>query len=99
MLLIAMPFAIIAQAVIRDPMSLGVRIMSWIPIYTPFTMLSRMGAGVPLWEVIGCGVTLAAFIALEVIFLGRVFRASLLGGGSRPTLAQIGRLMRASGGA
>ena len=94
MLVIAMPFAIIAQAVLRDPSSLGVRIMSWIPIYTPFTMLARLGAGVPLWEVIGCGVTLALFVAIEVVLLGRVFRASLLGGGSKPNLARIGRLMR-----
>jgi len=93
-LVIAMPFAIIAQAVLRDPNSLGIRIMSWIPIYTPFTMLARMGAGVSLWEVIGCGITLAAFVALEVIFLGRVFRASLLGAGSKPSLARIGHLMR-----
>jgi len=94
MLVIAMPFAIIAQAVLHDPSSLGVRIMSWIPIYTPFTMLARLGAGVPVWEVIGCGVTLALFVAVEVVLLGRVFRASLLGGGSKPNLARIGRLMR-----
>ncbi len=94
MLLIAMPFAIIAQAVLRDPSSLGVRIMSWIPIYAPFTMLARLGAGVPLWEVIGCGVTLAAFIAIEFVMLGRVFRASLLSAGSKPNLARLGRLMR-----
>jgi len=68
--------------------------MSWIPIYTPFTMLARLGAGVPLWEVIGCGVTLATFIAIEVVMLGRVFRASLLGAGSKPGLAHIARLMR-----
>jgi len=98
MLVIAMPFAIIAQAVLRDSSSLGVRIMSWIPIYTPFTMLARLGAGVPLWEVVGCGVTLAAFIAIEVVMLGRVFRASLLGAGSKPGLAHIGRLMRGRGG-
>jgi len=94
MLLIAMPFAIIAQMVIRDPSSLGVRIMSWIPIYTPFTMLARLGAGVPLWEVIGSGLTLAAFVAIEVVLLGRVFRASLLGSGPKPSLAHIARLMR-----
>jgi ABC-2 type transport system permease protein len=93
-LVIAMPFAIIAQAVLRDPSSLAVRIMSWIPIWTPFTMLARLGAGVPLWEVIGCGLTLAAFIAIEVVLLGRVFRASLLSAGSKPSLAHIGRLMR-----
>ena len=94
MLVIAMPFAIIAQAVLRDPSSLGVRILSWIPIYTPFTMLARLGAGVPLWEVIGCGITLAAFIAIEIMLLARVFRASLLGAGSKPNLARIARLMR-----
>jgi len=94
MLVVAMPFAIIAQAVLRDPSSLAVRIMSWIPIYTPFTMLARLGAGVPLWEVIGCGVTLAAFIAIEVVLLARVFRATLLSAGSKPNLARIARLMR-----
>ena len=94
MLVIAVPFAIIAQMVVRDPSSMGVRIMSWIPIYAPFTMLARLGAGVPLWEVVGSGLTLAAFIAIEVILLGRVFRASLLGAGSKPSLAHIGRLMR-----
>jgi ABC-type Na+ efflux pump permease subunit len=97
-LLVAMPFAIIAQAVLRDPSSLGVRIMSWIPIWTPFTMLARLGAGVPLWEVIGCGFMLAAFIAIEVALLARVFRASLLSAGSKPSLAQIGRLMRSGTG-
>jgi ABC-2 type transport system permease protein len=93
LLVIAMPFAIIAQAILRDPSSLAVRIMSWIPIYTPFTMLARMGAGVPLWELIGCGVMLAVFVALEVVLLGRVFRASLLSAGSKPGLARIARLM------
>lgn len=93
MLVIAMPFAIIAQAVLRDPSSIGIRIMSWIPIYTPFTMLARLGAGVPFWEVIGCGVTLAAFVAIEVVLLGRVFRASLLSAGSKPNLVRLARLM------
>lgn len=98
MLLIVMPYTIIAQAVLRDPNGLGVHIMSWIPIYTPFTMLARMGAGVPLWEVIGCGATLAAFVALEVMLLGRVFRASLLGAESKPGLARIVQLMRRGDG-
>ena len=48
----------------------------------------------PLWEVIGCGLLLAVFITVEVILLGRVFRASLLGAGSKPGLARIAQLMR-----
>lgn len=93
MLLIAMPYAIIAQAVLRDPSGLAVRIMSWIPIYTPFTMLARLGAGVAWWEVIGCAITLALFVVVEFVLLARVFRASLLGAGSKPNLARIVRLM------
>lgn len=94
LLAIAMPYAIVAQAVLRNPSSLGVRIMSWIPLYTPFTMLARLGAGVPVWEVIGCGLLLAAFVAVEVMLLGRVFRASLLSAGAKPSLARVVRLMR-----
>ncbi|HWI86838.1 MAG TPA: ABC transporter permease [Sphingomonas sp.] len=93
MLVIALPIGIIAQAVLRDPSSIGVRIMSWIPLYTPFAMLARLGAGVPLWEVIGSGVMLAAFIAVEFVMLGRIFRASLLSAGGKPSLARLGRLM------
>jgi ABC-2 type transport system permease protein len=46
-----------------------------------------------LWEVVGCGVTLAAFVAIEVVLLGRVFRASLLSAGSKPNLVRLVRLM------
>lgn len=94
MLVITMPYVVIAQAVLRDPSSLGVRVMSWIPIYTPFTMLARLGAGVPWWEVVGCGMTLAIFIVIEVVLLARVFRASLLSAGSKPNLLRLVQLMR-----
>jgi ABC-2 type transport system permease protein len=94
-LVIAMPFALLAQAILRDTGGLAVTVMTWIPIYTPFTMLARLGVGVPLWEVVATGALLAGFIALEIVFLGRVFRASLLSAGEKMNLARIGRLMRA----
>lgn len=93
LLVIAMPYAIIAQQVLRDPSSPAIRIMSWIPLYAPFAMLARLGTGIPLWEIIACGLMLAVFVAVEVVLLGRVFRASLLSAGARPSLARIGRLM------
>ncbi|WP_294331431.1 hypothetical protein [uncultured Sphingomonas sp.] len=43
---------------------------------------------------LGSGVTLAAFIALEVWLLGRVFRASQLAGSGKRSLGQIAALMR-----
>ncbi|WP_109808086.1 ABC transporter permease [Sphingosinithalassobacter portus] len=93
-LVIAMPFAFIAQAVMSQTGGLAVQVMTWIPLYTPFTMLARLGSGVPMLEVIGAGVLLAAFIAVEFIFLGRVFRHSLLAAGEKASLKQIGQLMR-----
>lgn len=93
-LVIAMPFVFIAQAVLGESGATIVQVMTWIPLYTPFTMLARLGSGVPLWEVLGAGALLAGFIVLEFVFLGRVFRASLLASGEKPTLARLGQLMR-----
>ncbi len=93
-LVIAMPFAFIAQAVMSQSGGLAVQVMTWIPIYTPFTMLARLGSGVPMLEVIGAGLLLAAFIVVEFIFLGRVFRHSLLASGEKASFRQIGQLMR-----
>ncbi|WP_420139153.1 ABC transporter permease [Sphingomonas sp.] len=93
LLVIAMPYAIIAQQVLRDPSGLAVRIMSWIPLYAPFIMLARLGTSVPAWEIVGCGLVLALFVAAEVVLLGRVFRASLLNAGAKPNFVRLGRLM------
>ncbi len=93
-LLIMMPFTLLVQAVLRGAGGLGVEVLTWLPLYTPFTVLARLGSGIPAWEVLGSGATLAAFIVLEVWLLGRVFRASLLAGGGKRSLAQIATLMR-----
>lgn len=94
MLVISLPFALLAQAMLRDPDAVSIRILSWIPLYTPFTMLARIGAGVAWWEVAGTALLLAAFVAIEFVLLGRVFRASLLSAGDRPGLGRIVGLMR-----
>jgi len=67
--------------------------MSWIPVYTPFAMLARLGNGVSPAEILGTAVMLVAFIALELTLLGRVFRASLLNTGQPPKLGGFVRLM------
>jgi ABC-type Na+ efflux pump permease subunit len=72
-----------------------VTILTWIPIWTPFAILARLGTGIPTWEVLGAGLLLAAFVALELIMLGRLFRASLLAQGQKPGLSElVGRMRR-----
>ena len=57
-------------------------------------MLARLGVGIPTWEVIGTGIVLAAFTALALVLLGRLFRASLLAQGQRPNLKEVIARMR-----
>jgi ABC-2 type transport system permease protein len=80
-LLIVIPFVVIAQSILLNPEGPLPRILSWVPIYAPFAMMARLGGGVPTWEIVGSGVLLAAFIALEFVLISRLFRSSLLQSG------------------
>ena len=87
-LLIMIPVVILMQAAMRGPDEPIVQILSWIPIYTPFAMLARLGTGVATWEIIGTIALLAVFVWLELRILGRIFRASLLNDG-KPALKKV----------
>lgn len=95
LMLVMIPVIILMQAVLRDPDELIVQVLSWIPLYTPFAMLARLGSGVSLAEIVGTSALLVAFIAVELIFLGRLFRASLLSAG-KPAWREIVDKVRAS---
>jgi len=94
MLILMMPVIILMQVVISGTDSMMVKVMTWIPLFTPFAVLARLGSGIPAYEIIGSGLVLLAFIALEFVLLGRVFRASLLSGQGRPSLKTMASLMR-----
>ena len=95
MLLLCGPFIAIGGSVVGDPDGFLPKLLSWIPIYTPFAMLARLGGGVPRQELIGTAALLLLFIVAEFSVLGRVFRASLLRAGRRPHL--LAALTRARG--
>ena len=92
LMFIMAPVVVMMDAVILDPDAPIARAMTWIPPYTPFAMLARLGAGISLAEAIGSGVLMIAFIWLELFLLGRVFRASLLGAGQLSPLQALLRL-------
>jgi ABC-2 type transport system permease protein len=92
-MLIMLPIIFIIQAALRTPDAPLVHVLSWIPIYTPFAMLARLGTGVPRTEMLGTGVLMVAFVALELVLLGRVFRASLLNAGQPAKPAVFIKLM------
>jgi ABC-type Na+ efflux pump permease subunit len=96
LLLILLPISILMQAVIAgNSGGVLIEVLTWVPLWTPFAVLARLGLGIPTWEVIGSGIILAAFAAAEVVLLGRLFRASLLAAGQRPNLREVVARMRA----
>ena len=97
MMAILIPITILIQGILSGGGGVGIEVLTWIPIYTPFAVLARLGSGIPAWEVVTTGILLAAFIAVELVLLGRLFRASLLASGSRPDLKTVLRRMRGVG--
>jgi ABC-2 type transport system permease protein len=90
---IMMPIVLMIDAAVLNPDTPAARIMTWIPIYTPFAMLARLGGGVSPVELFGSGALLIAFLWLEMVLLGRIFRASILATGQRPPLSALVRMM------
>jgi ABC-2 type transport system permease protein len=85
-MIIMLPVVFMMFSVIQQPNGIFPIIMSWIPLYTPFAMLARLGSGVEMMEVLATGLVLAAFVAIETVLLGRLFQASLLRTGQPPKL-------------
>jgi ABC-2 type transport system permease protein len=94
-MLLIVPLMVLFNSMLADPHGILPVVMSWIPVYTPFAMLARLGVGVSPLEAVGTAAMLIAFLALEVTALGRVFRTSLLRSGQPPRLAALARLMLA----
>ncbi len=93
MMVIVLPVVFLMTSIVRRSDSVYPHILSWIPPYTPFAMLARLGFGVSTTELLGTGAVLAAFAALEFVLLGRLFQANLLSTGQPPRLGEFLSLM------
>lgn len=94
LLLILLPITYLLQAIIAGNNGPIVQILTWVPLWTPFAVLARLGQGIATWELIGTGVLMVVSIAAEMVLIGRLFRASLLATGQRPTLAKVLQRLR-----
>jgi ABC-2 type transport system permease protein len=95
LLVIILPISILMQSVLAgNSGGAMMEVLTWVPIWTSFAVLARLGLGIPTWEVIATGATLAVFTTVELILLARLFRASLLAQGQRPNLGQVIARMR-----
>ncbi len=97
LLLILLPITFLLQAIIAGNNGPIVQILTWVPLWTPFAVLARLGQGITTWELIGAGALLVVSITIELVMIARLFRASLLATGQRPTLAKVLQRLRRAG--
>ncbi|SPE60813.1 conserved membrane hypothetical protein [Verrucomicrobia bacterium] len=73
----------------RDPNGPLARILSWIPLYTPFIMMNRAGADPPRLDMIGTFILLLATTALALWMSGKIFRIGVLRTGQPPRIVEM----------
>ena len=95
LLAILLPITFLLQTIVAGRDGLLVDLLTWIPLWTPFAVLARLGMGIETWVLFGTGALLAIAIAVEMVFIGRLFRASLLSTGQKPTLKRVFERFRA----
>lgn len=96
MLPLLIPVAFI-MPILTDPMGNTARVLSMIPFTSPVVMPMRaVAADVPLWE-IALSVALLLMGMTAVVWLaGKIYRVGILSTGKKPTLAELGRWLRAA---
>jgi len=77
MMVLVIPI-IVMQMALQTPDAPVVRILSWVPFFTPFLMSARAPSEPPLIEIVGTMGGMFAFALLMVWLAGRAFRAGAL---------------------
>ncbi len=91
---IVAPFFLI-MVILAEPNGIVARILSYIPLTSPVTMMLRLPSGqVPWWELPLTFVILIVSVYLALKLGGKLFRLGSLMYGKRPTVPEIWRWMR-----
>lgn len=80
--------------VAQDPNGTLARVMSWIPLFTPFTMMNRAAAQPPMFDVVGTTIVLLVTTVAVLWLSGRVFRQGILRSGQPPRIVELWRMVR-----
>jgi ABC-type Na+ efflux pump permease subunit len=78
----------------KDPNGTLARVLSWIPLYTPFTMMNRVNASPPLVDVIGTLILLLLSTAGALWMAGKIFRIGILRTGQPPRIVEMVRWLK-----
>ena len=75
----------------QDPNGTLARVVSYIPLFTPFVMMNRAAGSPPLWEYLATTVLLLLSIYFAVRGASKVFRIGILMTGKPPRLGEVMR--------
>jgi ABC-2 type transport system permease protein len=82
---------------IANPDATWVKVISYIPFWTPTTMLMRIGAGsATWWEILITIVIMIVSIYVCAIFAARIYRYGVLMYGQKPSIRQLFKIARVS---
>jgi len=94
-MLLAVPI-FFAMGVVQYPDATYVRVLSYIPLFTPSLMMMRAVTKMPApWEIASTMVLMVAATSFVVWAAGRIFRTAILLYGKRPGFGEIVRWLRA----
>lgn len=80
----------------QEPNGMVAKVLSFIPLFTPFTMMNRAGGPPETWEYIVTTILLLLTIWLTFKAAGKVFRVGVLMTGNPPKLKEIFGWLRQS---
>jgi len=75
--------------IVQEPNGLVAKVLSYVPLFTPFTMMNRAGGPPALYEYAITGVLLLASVWFAFKAAGKVFRVGVLMTGNPPKLKEI----------
>jgi ABC-2 type transport system permease protein len=78
----------------KDPNGTLARVLSWIPLFTPFTMMNRAMADPPWIDMVGTLILLIASAAVALWMAGKVFRTGILRTGQPPRIVEMIKWIR-----
>jgi ABC-2 type transport system permease protein len=78
----------------KDPNGVLARVLSWIPIYTPFIMMNRVMADPPWFDLIGTTILLLVTAGGALWMAGKVFRIGILRTGQPPRFLEMLRWLK-----
>lgn len=80
---------------IYSPDATWMRVISYIPFWSPMVMLVRVGvSAVAWWEIVLTIVLMLGAIVICSVIAGRIYRFGVLMYGQRPNLRQLARMVR-----